>query len=286
MRTAALGVFGEAVSAAVDRERVSAYIEATNDSHPAYRAGAVPPLFACVLAAPALEAAVRDVIDHSALAMLVHASQDAFFTRLPVAGETLETRANLFNIRVTRMGTAFCFRSFTNDAEGRSVLDVYSTCLIRGLAGVAPVGPDAPDHSLPREARAENDKVGGLALPVDDDQSIRYATASGDQNPIHLDRETARRVGLPDVILHGMCTLAMCGQAVFALSGEDPERLRRIAARFVRPVFLGSELMVSAYKLGFGQPGRAVGFEASSRRKAVILDGRAEFAAARNGGAE
>lgn len=278
MRTAALGSLGEAVSAVVDSERVTAYIAATNDSHPAYRSGLVPPLFASVLTAPALEAAVRDVVRPDALAMLVHAAQDVSFLRPLVAGETLATRAQLFNVRVTPMGTAFCFRSLTHDVKGRPVLDAYSTCLIRGLRGVEPGGPDSPDHSLSRGGRGDRDTLGRLALRVDDDQSTRYADASGDTNPIHLDRDVAGSVGLPDIILHGMCTLALCNQAVLALSGGAPERLRRLAARFVRPVFLGSELVVSVYDVGLSASGRTVGFEASSRRKAVIKDGLAELA--------
>jgi 3-hydroxybutyryl-CoA dehydratase len=67
---------------------------------------------------------------------------------------------------------------------------------------------------------------------------VYYAAASGDFNPLHLDVEVARRAGLPSTILQGMCTFAWLAEACTAYLG-DPGRLRRIAARFSRPVAPG-----------------------------------------------
>ncbi|MDQ4026302.1 MAG: dehydratase, partial [Actinomycetota bacterium] len=64
---------------------------------------------------------------------------------------------------------------------------------------------------------------------VDDDQTFRYADASGDHNPIHLDENTAKMAGLPGIILHGMCTMAMGSKAaVNGLAGGDPTRIARV----------------------------------------------------------
>lgn len=62
-----------------------------------------------------------------------------------------------------------------------------------------------------------------------------YADASGDHNPIHLDEDVARSVGLPGVIAHGMYTLALAARAVQEWAGE-PGRVREIGAKFTRPV--------------------------------------------------
>ncbi|MFN2389662.1 MAG: MaoC/PaaZ C-terminal domain-containing protein, partial [Actinomycetota bacterium] len=78
---------------------------------------------------------------------------------------------------------------------------------------------------------------------VDEDQTHRYAEASGDHNPIHIDEATARMAGLPGIILHGMCTMAIAGKAaVNGLAGGDPTRIKRIAVRLSRPVLPGQEL--------------------------------------------
>jgi acyl dehydratase len=75
----------------------------------------------------------------------------------------------------------------------------------------------------------------GLARTVDRYRPIYYAAASGDFNPIHVDPRVGRSVGLGGAILHGMCTFAWLADACVAYFG-DPVRLRRIRARFTRPV--------------------------------------------------
>ena len=60
----------------------------------------------------------------------------------------------------------------------------------------------------------------------------RYAGASGDFNPIHIDKEFAQQVGLPSNILHGLYTMAQVARAQQAAAGGDPRRLRRLAVQF------------------------------------------------------
>ena len=65
--------------------------------------------------------------------------------------------------------------------------------------------------------------MGTFSVHVDDDQTYRYRDASGDTMPIHVDDELARSVGLPGIIAHGLCTMAMCSQSVIAtVAGGDP----------------------------------------------------------------
>jgi acyl dehydratase len=64
---------------------------------------------------------------------------------------------------------------------------------------------------------------------------VAYAAASGDPNPIHQDPEVARSVGLPDVIAHGMFTLALAARYVDEHLGE-PGRIAELGAKFTKPV--------------------------------------------------
>jgi len=61
--------------------------------------------------------------------------------------------------------------------------------------------------------------------------TVRYAGASGDFNPIHIDEEFARAVGLPGRILHGLWTMAQVARAQTEAAG-GPERLKRLSVQF------------------------------------------------------
>jgi acyl dehydratase len=64
---------------------------------------------------------------------------------------------------------------------------------------------------------------------------VAYARASGDPNPIHQDPDIARSVGLPDVIAHGMFTLALVARYVDEQLGS-PGRIAELGAKFTKPV--------------------------------------------------
>lgn len=64
---------------------------------------------------------------------------------------------------------------------------------------------------------------------------VRYAGASGDFNPIHWSERTAKKVGLPGVIAHGMFTMALAGRALVEWIG-DPGAVVEFGVRFTRPV--------------------------------------------------
>lgn len=61
--------------------------------------------------------------------------------------------------------------------------------------------------------------------------TVRYAGASGDFNPIHIDEEFARQVGLPGRILHGLWTMAQVARAQTEAAG-GPEHLKRLVVQF------------------------------------------------------
>ena len=73
------------------------------------------------------------------------------------------------------------------------------------------------------------------SFPVTRAHLVRYAGASGDFNPIHWSERFAVGVGLPNVIAHGMLTMALAGRLVTAWIG-DPAAVLGYEARFTRPV--------------------------------------------------
>jgi acyl dehydratase len=74
-------------------------------------------------------------------------------------------------------------------------------------------------------------EVPDLKVTPDRYLTIRYAGASGDFNPIHVDDEFAREVGLPGKILHGLWTMAQVARAQTEAAG-GPEKLKRLSVQF------------------------------------------------------
>ena len=74
-------------------------------------------------------------------------------------------------------------------------------------------------------------KIPEVRVTPDKYLTARYAGASGDFNPIHIDEEFARAVGLPGRILHGLWTMAQVARAQTEAAG-GPERLKRLKVQF------------------------------------------------------
>jgi acyl dehydratase len=79
------------------------------------------------------------------------------------------------------------------------------------------------------EAGAE---IPALAVTPDKYVPHRYAGASGDFNPIHIDPEFAKAVGLPGNILHGLYSMAQVARAATQAGGGDPRSLKRLKVQF------------------------------------------------------
>jgi len=87
------------------------------------------------------------------------------------------------------------------------------------------------------------DDLPELRVTPDKYLTVRYAGASGDFNPIHIDEEFAQAVGLPGKILHGLWTMAQVARAQTE-AGGGPESLRRLSVQFRGMGFPEQELIV------------------------------------------
>jgi acyl dehydratase len=108
---------------------------------------------------------------------------------------------------------------------------------------------------------------------------VRYAGASGDFNPIHWSERTARAVGLPGVIAHGMYTMALAGRAVTAWAGA-PDAVVDFGVRFTRPVPVpddedGTEVEVSAVVTSVSDGQVALDLTATCGGQKVLAQARA-----------
>jgi acyl dehydratase len=76
------------------------------------------------------------------------------------------------------------------------------------------------------------DQIAGLRVTPDKYTPHRYAGASGDFNPIHIDPEFAKAVGLPNTILHGLYMMGLVARAGAEAAGGDPRSLKRLSVEF------------------------------------------------------
>jgi acyl dehydratase len=75
------------------------------------------------------------------------------------------------------------------------------------------------------------DELPTLRTTPDKYLTVRYAGASGDYNPIHIDEEFAKQVGLPGRILHGLFTMSQVARAQTEAAG-GPHALKRLSVQF------------------------------------------------------
>jgi len=90
------------------------------------------------------------------------------------------------------------------------------------------------------------DQLPELRVTPDAGLTKRYAEASGDMNPIHIDDEFAKSVGLPGCILHGLYSMAQVARAHSALADGDPRALRRLSVQFRGMGLPEQEIVVSS----------------------------------------
>jgi acyl dehydratase len=89
------------------------------------------------------------------------------------------------------------------------------------------------------------DSIPELRVTPDRFLPHRYAGASGDYNPIHIDKAFATQVGLPGNILHGLYGMAQVARANAAAAGGDPRVLKRLSVQFRGMGFPEQEIVVT-----------------------------------------
>ncbi|HKG66474.1 MAG TPA: MaoC/PaaZ C-terminal domain-containing protein [Solirubrobacteraceae bacterium] len=106
--------------------------------------------------------------------------------------------------------------------------------------------------------------------------TVRYAGASGDFNPIHVDDDFARSVGLPGRILHGLWTMAQVARAQTEAAG-GPDRLRRLSVQFRGMGVPEQEIVVSSTCADVDADVAIVEVEARQGDTRLVRRGRAEL---------
>ncbi|MBF6327384.1 MaoC/PaaZ C-terminal domain-containing protein [Nocardia transvalensis] len=263
----------------VTRARIAEYAAATNDPIRAHRDGDVaPPVFAIVPVFDAMMVPVIDVAPMDIFGRVVHGEQDFHFHRPIRPGETLVSRARAVGYTGRDNGSTIAIHIESRDDAGDVVNEQYLTAFFRNIDAGRTVGAAAPGHKFDEALRAQ-DPVAVVAQHIDDDQTFRYAPASGDPVPLHLDEQVAKDAGLPGIIAHGLCTMAFASWAVLTeVGGSDVHRLKRFAVRFAKLVFPGDDLETRIWKVKSDNGVTTYAFETVRGEDTVLSDGLAEIA--------
>ena len=252
---------------ALDAERVAAYGKGvaetsarhTDPSHPDH-CGA--PLIVATSIIPGTGALLFKLGLGGKLSRIVHAGIDIDLGRPLVAGDSLTCRAEHRGTEDKGSGELISMGYELTDDAGRTVCSGETRYFIRGDMKGSGGGVDEVEDPGPPDHEVSETVPPGL--------SLLYAEGSGDRFPIHTDPAFAQSVGLPDVIVHGMCTLAFATRAVVqSVAGGDSSRLRRVSVRFAKMVLHGDTLPTRMWVQG-GQ----VRFDTINQRgEAVLTEG-------------
>ena len=251
----------------VTADAIRTYAAATNEDNPAFTGSdpVGPPAFPIVPAQAVLGGALFDPELEVNLMRLVHGEEDHLLLAPIRPGDTLTVEGRLESIDVKESGETFTVFTRLTNQDGVTAAELRSLLFVRGSG--------ARTKAAAGEAPPEPEYVFTTPQTVDENQTYRYAEASGDHNPIHVDPEFARNAaGLPGIILHGMATMAFASRAVLdAVAGGDPARLRRIKVRFSKPVFPGETLTTRGWVESREGSVTTYGFETLNGRGSQVL---------------
>ena len=123
---------------------------------------------------------------------------------------------------------------------------------------------------------SEGDQIELRVIP-DRYVTVRYAGASGDFNPIHIDEEFALGVGLPGRILHGLWSMAQVARAATNAAGGDPTALRSLSVQFRGLGSLEHEIVISGQVKAVSDGVATAKLEAVQGDARLIRNGAAEL---------
>ncbi len=230
------------VDAAVARAwRDAVSVDVSVDSVDSVDSAPPPPkMMAVAFAAPVVGAVMFDPLLNVDLMRLLHGEQDMRFVAPVVVGDTITTTGVIELMAETASGELLVIALTSKNQDGVVVVEARTSLNIRGSRQRDAHDRDRADRA--DEAAAFDALAVGFAadVVVGEDQARRYAAASGDHNPIHLEVDVARQAGLPGCILHGLCVMALVHDVVVDAVGD----VGRLAVRFNRPVLIGDRLRI------------------------------------------
>jgi hypothetical protein len=220
----------------------------------------LPPTFPHVLAFPLHLAVMADGGFPFGAVGLIHIENRIDQHRRIGIGEELELRVQPTKLKAHRMGRTFSLLTEVS-ADGEKVWESASTMLRRGGRDTAAAAK--PNHG--GTLNQADDFAASAEWRLEGDLGRRYAAVSGDRNPIHMYSLSAKALGFPGAIAHGMWTMARC---LAALESRLPNSLS-IEVAFRRPIVLPARVAFGSRETD----GQLQFFVRDSKKKTPHLEG-------------
>lgn len=235
-----------------------------------------PPMFGVVIGWLPIMMAITDHDLNVDLLRLLHGEQDMVFAQTIRPGDILTSTATIVRIEEKGNGESLVLEVQSINQKGEAVQKMLFTAFIREPSRRSSRGRSTDTFG----ATPTEEPLVCVRQIIEPDQTYRYAEASGDHNPIHVDENVAKMAGLPGVIVHGLCTMAFTSKVILdQVCDQDPGRLKRLRVQFSRPVFPGQEITTAVWKQSDQDGLRVYTYETyNPDGKAVIKDGIAEIA--------
>ncbi|HEU0027099.1 MAG TPA: MaoC family dehydratase N-terminal domain-containing protein [Ktedonobacterales bacterium] len=238
----------------IEPDAIRQFAEVIGDDNAVYRdvAAARAAGYANIPAQPTFVTRFRTSFADAGLdpehSQLLHGEQEYSYTRPLVAGDSLVARQAVASVRqASRGGMAIMtLEQWLDDASGQRVGLGKAIVIVRDVEpGAASAGGSTGGKPV---ADPEGDRIPSLTKHVTQEQINAYADVSGDHNPIHINPEMARSVGLDGTIAHGMLNMAFLGQLLTNWLATQPERggwVTRLRVRFQAMVKPGDAITCS-----------------------------------------
>ncbi|MCX5847972.1 MAG: MaoC/PaaZ C-terminal domain-containing protein [Deltaproteobacteria bacterium] len=251
------------------------YALAYGDDNDAYfdnrREGGIiaPPMYAVKYASGPVVEIIMDQEVGLNFMMVVHYSQEFEWLKPVKPNDSIKTEGVIKKIEIKEKGSILGWETISTNQNGEIVLKANWEFFDRSA------GSGIPEEKKEEEAQV-HDILWTQAVKVKNGQTFIYAEPSGDYNPIHADDAFAKQVGLPGIILQGLCTMAFAHKAVTDnLTGpyRNPLLVKKLKVRFARPLLPGQTITYQAYKIGTEAGGTKYGIIArNDEGKDVLRD--------------
>ncbi|HVN64288.1 MAG TPA: MaoC/PaaZ C-terminal domain-containing protein [Candidatus Binataceae bacterium] len=269
----AVGKEYPAATMSVAAEATQKYARAYNDDNSAFfdagRAGGIiaPPMFGVVAIWGSLMGMVSDPNLQVNLLRLVHGEQDMEFLNPIRPGDTITAAAKVQAVETKATGETLTLEVNAKNQSGTPVLKTLFVAFIRSGGARSATEPKPPEP-------VRGEPILTVSQTIDKDQTYRYAEASGDRNPIHVDENVAKMAGLPGIIVHGLCTMAFTSKvAIDKLCGGDPAKLKRLRVRFSKPVLPGQTITTKIWAEGEKNGRKIYSYETFNQDGAAVIKG-------------
>jgi len=262
LNTEYIGYKTEVSSEVIDKDSVLSYLSSIGSTNSFYSDKNVAPHMFNVVQEIALVESIwkmedlyesREEMNRSVL-MLVHGEQTMNFSRMIKFGERINSHAAIESIQQKGLNNILKLKVLHVDSNNIEVADSSWTLFIRAseseIAKAKEMKKNEPakPKTAPKEPAPEPNYCFQGSFNVDEGITYKYAEASRDKNPIHIDDETAKKAGLKGIIVHGLCTMAMTvDNIVDEYLNHNPEKISSVSLRFSSPVWPGDILKVKGW---------------------------------------